>query len=243
MNGLIPSTSVAPPPPYKIQSISLDTIQPSVGKDDYACHICGAKDVTKRDVGPYLIQMSEPQLVTICPCLHKAHLICLESYGVDHVCSLCNFVYPSSKNVYVARLICFACHALSVLSAVGLLFGLSQLGRALDELALGSEMGSKLDGDATWQEHEMEQITEWLNIVYYSTGFSGEAILGLVYIVGTCLIIGYKRTIHLISNIVHINLDLMFKADSMPNYMRLICISLRKRILDVKKYTKTDEIV
>ncbi|GAN06568.1 hypothetical protein MAM1_0128c06054 [Mucor ambiguus] len=52
--------------------------------------------------------------------------------------------------------------------------------RALDELGLGSEMGPKLDGDETWQDHEMLDIVEWLNIVHFATGVAGEALLGLV---------------------------------------------------------------
>jgi hypothetical protein len=113
---------------------------------------------------------------------------------------------------------------LSALSVVGLFFGLSRLGGALDELALGSEIGPRLDGDETWQDHEMQQIVEWLDIVHYSTGFAGEAMLGLVYIIGTSLVIGFDRTMIMISNVVHVNFDPMFRSENMPKQIRLICV-------------------
>jgi hypothetical protein len=100
-------------------------------------------------------------------------------------------------------------------------FGLSYLGRALDELGLGSEIGPKLDGDETWQDHEMLDIVEWLNIVHYATGAAGEALLGLVYIVGVCLVIGLDRTLLMISNILYVNLE---KLNTLPKWLNRVCI-------------------
>jgi hypothetical protein len=88
-----------------------------------------------------------------------------------------------------------------------LIFGLSYLGRALDELGLGKEMGPKLDGDETWQDHEMQEIVEWLNIVHYATGMAGVALLGLVYIVSVWIVIGLDRTLAMVWHILWIKMD------------------------------------
>ncbi|KAI8071062.1 hypothetical protein BC940DRAFT_317445 [Gongronella butleri] len=78
------------------------------------------------------------------------------------------------------------------------MFGLATLGQILDEVALGSDIGAKLDGDENWQDHEMYAIAAWLNMVHLVTGFAGEALLGLVYVFGVCGIIGLRRTIRMI---------------------------------------------
>jgi hypothetical protein len=175
------------------------------------CHICGNRNTPTnvRDIGPYLIHRTKPDLVLVCPCLNRAaHPICLKTYGTDYICNVCNYIYQSRRYInFFAQFLCFVCHLLSLASTVGLVFGLSQLGRALDEIGLGNEIGPKLDGDETWQDHEMTQIVQWLNIVHFATGFAGEALLGLVYIVGVCLVIGIDRTLVMVSNILYIQLD------------------------------------
>lgn len=223
--GLTPEIS---PPPYMSSTTIRDPIQQHASAIRHECHlscfICGNLYIKERDIGPHLVQRSEPYLVIICPCSHMAHILCLKNYGMDYICHICNYVYPSRKYVCFAQLISCACHMLSALSVVGLFFGLSRLGGALDELALGSEIGPRLDGDETWQDHEMQQIVEWLDIVHYSTGFAGEAMLGLVYIIGTSLVIGFDRTMIMISNVVHVNFDPMFRSENMPKQIRLICV-------------------
>lgn len=188
------------------------------------CQICGNRNTPSslRGIGPYLIHRTQPDLVFICPCLNRAHPICLKKYGSDYICSMCNYIYQSRWYIYFfSQFLCFVCHLLSLSSAVGLVFGLSHLGRALDEIGLGSEMGPKLDGDETWQDHEMTQIVEWLNIVHFATGLAGEALLGLVYIVGVCLVIGLDRTLIMISNILYIQLDYL---KSKPKWIGDACI-------------------
>lgn len=190
------------------------------------CKICGNRNTpsSERGIGPYLIHRTQPDLVFICPCLNRAHPICLKKYGSDYSCSMCNYIYQSRWYIYFfSQLLCLVCHLLSLASAIGLVFGLSNLGRALDEIGLGSEMGPKLDGDETWQDHEMAQIVEWLNIVHFATGLAGEALLGLVYIVGVCLVIGLDRTLIMISNILYIQLDYL-KLKQAPKWVGQICI-------------------
>jgi hypothetical protein len=201
------------------------------------CHICGNRNPPSdtREIGPFLIHRTEPDLVLICPCLNKAHPICLKNYGTDYICNVCNYIYQSRRYIiFFAQFLCFVCHLLSFASAVGLVFGLSQLGRALDEIGLGSEIGPKLDGDETWQDHEMAQIVAWLNIVHFATGFAGEALLGLVYIVGVCLMIGLDRTLIMVSNILYIQLDpmlLKWKKLKIPRWIRITCICISLLIL------------
>ncbi|KAI8646923.1 hypothetical protein BD408DRAFT_439721 [Parasitella parasitica] len=150
------------------------------------CYLCKNRNIAPnvREIGPYLIHRTQPDLVIICPCLHKAHPTCLKELQTDYICNICNSIYQL-RYIRFAQLLCLACHLLSLASTIGLVFGLSHLGRALDELGLGSEMGPKLDGDETWQDHEMLEIVEWLNIVHFATGVAGEALLGLVYMAGS----------------------------------------------------------
>ncbi|KAG0176038.1 hypothetical protein DFQ29_006642, partial [Apophysomyces sp. BC1021] len=83
----------------------------------------------------------------------------------------------------------------SLASVIALIFGLSYLGQALDQLGLGKEAGTKLDGDENWQDQEMQAIVEWLTIVHFATGLAGEALLGLVYLVGVCGVTGLNQTL------------------------------------------------
>ncbi|KAI9345393.1 hypothetical protein BD770DRAFT_298925, partial [Pilaira anomala] len=132
-----------------------------------------------QEIGPYLMHRTQPDLVSICPCRHRAHPICLLKYGTNYRCNVCSYIYQSKWYIaWFSQILCLVCHILSLASAVGLVFGLSHLGRVLDEIGLGSEMGPKLDGDETWQDHEMSDIKEWLNIVHFATGIAGEALLG-----------------------------------------------------------------
>ncbi|KAI9485879.1 MAG: hypothetical protein EXX96DRAFT_450277, partial [Benjaminiella poitrasii] len=145
------------------------------------CYVCKDRYLPSnmtRDIGPYLIHHSRPDLVLICPCLHRAHLVCLKNIHTDYICDKCNSIYRTRQSILIAHALCVICHLLSLASAVGLVFGLSHLGRALDELGLGSEMGPKLDGDETWQDHEMLEIVNWLDIVHFATGVAGGALLG-----------------------------------------------------------------
>ncbi|KAI9248474.1 hypothetical protein EDC94DRAFT_624936 [Helicostylum pulchrum] len=216
MNPLPPSTIYSPPPYTKpnqhlqVTQLSSPHTQPKRRRPRRKCHICGFRAASPhtREIGPYLIHRTRPDLVYICPCLNRAHPICLLSYGTDYICNVCNYIYQSRWYIYLfSHLLCFMCHLLSLGSAVGLVFGLSHLGRVLDEIGLGSEMGPKLDGDETWQDHEMTQIVQWLNIVHFTTGLAGEALLGLVYIVGVVLVIGLDRTLVMVSNILYIQLN------------------------------------
>lgn len=198
------------------------------------CHICGntnpPSDVS--DIGPYLIHHTQPDLVLICPCLNRAHPICLKNYGTDHICNVCNYIYQSRRYItFFAQFLCFVCHLLSLASAIGLVFGLARLGRILDEIGLGSEFGPKLDGDETWQDHEIVQIEAWLNTVHFATGSAGEALLGLVYIVGVSLVIGLDRTLIMVSNILYIQLDPMLKWKHTPKWISKICIYMSLSIL------------
>lgn len=229
----LPSSSIYSPPPYNKPSNETEITQVTTvahtaningtGNNNphtklksqhhhhrRVCQICKRRHtpLSVRDIGPYLIHRTKPDLVIICPCSHKAHPICLKNYGTDYVCNMCNYIYKTNRYVRIfAQFLCFLCHLLSLASTVGLVFGLSQLGKALDEIGLGSEYGPKLDGDETWQDHEMTQIVEWLNIVHFTTGIAGEALLGLVYIVGVCSVIGLDRALIMISNILYIQLD------------------------------------
>ncbi|KAI7905125.1 uncharacterized protein BX663DRAFT_501850 [Cokeromyces recurvatus] len=192
------------------------------------CYLCKNKSLPSnitRDLGPYLIHHSRPGLVQLCPCLYTAHLICLKKMNKDYTCNQCNSIYRTKRSIGIAQFLCVICHLLSLLSAIGLVFGLSQLGRALDELGLGSEMGQKLDGDENWQDHEMLEIVNWLNTVHFATGLAGGALLGLVYIVGVSLVIRLDRTLIMISNILYIRLDPLLKYDSaLKKWLNITCV-------------------
>lgn len=189
------------------------------------CYLCKNRKISSnvREVGPYLIHRTQPDLVLICPCLNRAHPTCLKELQTDYICNICNSIYQL-KYIRFAQLLCFTCHLLSLASTIGLVFGLSHLGRALDELGLGSEIGPKLDGDETWQDHEMLEIVEWLNIVHFATGVAGEALLGLVYMVGVCLVIGQDRTLIMIYNILYIRLDPLKKQTWINAIFLWICL-------------------
>lgn len=176
------------------------------------CHNCHIPPHV-RELGPYLIHCTRPDLVITCACSplkQKAHPTCLQQFGVSYVCPKCNYIFPSQRYILIRHLLTLLCHVLSLASVVGLVFGLSFLGRALDELGLGKEMGPKLDGDETWQDHEMLEIVKWLNIVHYATGVAGEALLGLVYVVGVWLVIGLDRTLMMVWHILRIKMDTVF---------------------------------
>ncbi|KAI9263172.1 hypothetical protein BDA99DRAFT_414300, partial [Phascolomyces articulosus] len=128
---------------------------------------------------PYLIHKSRPHHIRTCPCPQRVHLTCLTHYKQKEIdCEICGYVYKTRLRLFASRWVCLMTHLLSLGSVVGLIFGLAQLGSALDKLGLGNEAGSKLDGDETWQDHEMQQIMEWLQLVHYATGAAGEALLG-----------------------------------------------------------------
>ncbi|KAI8970219.1 hypothetical protein BDF20DRAFT_889952 [Mycotypha africana] len=200
-------------------------------KHNRICYICKSRNLprTAQDIGPYLIHRSQPTLILICPCLHRVHPTCLKEFGTaDFICGQCNSIYRSGRFLRIARCICLMCHLLSLASTVGLIFGLSYLGRALDELGLGEEFGPKLDGDETWHDHEMLQIVEWLNMVHFATGVAGEALLGLVYLLGVCLVIGLNRTLIMISNILYFRLDALIRFHSIPKWIGIafVCFCL-----------------
>ncbi|KAI9319677.1 hypothetical protein BX666DRAFT_1915136 [Dichotomocladium elegans] len=113
-------------------------------------------------------------------------------------------------------------HILSLASVVGLVFGLAQLGSALDKLGLGNEAGTKLDGDETWQDQELQQILEWLQLVHFATGVAGEALLGLVYVVGVCGVVGLDRTLQMLDAIIHINLEPILRWHAAPEWAKRI---------------------
>ena len=188
-------------------------------------------------VMPYLIHQNRPHHIRTCPCPQKVHLTCLTHYKQKEIdCQICGHVYKTRLRLFTCRLVCLMAHLLSMASVVGLIFGLAQLGSALDKLGLGNEAGSKLDGDETWQDHELQEIMEWLQLVHYATGAAGEALLGLVYIVGVCGVIGLERTVQVLNDIIHVNLEsLLYKEDNnntntttMPEWLRktLICTCL-----------------
>jgi hypothetical protein len=196
------------------------------------CCICHSRYLPShtRELGPYLIHRTRPDLVVTCPCSPSqqwAHPNCLQQFGVNYVCSQCNYIFPSRRYIRIRHMLTLLCHALSLASVIGLIFGLSYLGRALDELGLGKEMGPKLDGDETWQDHEMLEIVEWLDIVHYATGVAGEALLGLVYIVGVWLVIGLDRTLAMIWHILWIKMD----ASKKENRVYTICIGFSLGLL------------
>jgi hypothetical protein len=122
-------------------------------------------------------------------------------------------------------------HLLSLASVIGLVYGLLFLGRSLDLLGLGTDLGTKLDGDEKWQDHEMQEIADWLNVVHLVTALAGEALLGLVYVVGVCWIIGSWRTLNMVHAILYLNLKpLVGDPSSFLHYgllgLALACVGL-----------------
>ncbi|KAI8353218.1 hypothetical protein BD560DRAFT_336845 [Blakeslea trispora] len=193
------------------------------------CQICRNRYLpsTVRDIGPYLIHQRHPGLHPICPCHYSAHAICVKEYGTDFICQHCNYIYHVS-HIHTAQFLCFICHMLSLVSVIVLIVGLAHLGKALDELALGKEIGPKLDGDEKWQDHELDEIVDWLNMVHYATGIAGEAMLGLVYLIGVSLVIGLKRTLLMVWQILHLNLEWLGKTRMGKSvlYIALCCLGL-----------------
>ncbi|KAI8369460.1 uncharacterized protein BYT42DRAFT_584556 [Radiomyces spectabilis] len=210
------------PPPYPPTPIYRRT------KRRYrVCHICDSRDAPQsmiRFLEPFLIHTTKRDMVNICLCPKKAHAVCVMQIKDEYRCDTCQHVYQLRWRVGWTRFICVMIHVLSLGSTVGLVVGLAHLGQALDQLALGSEAGAKLDGDETWQDHEMQQIVEWLNIVHFTTGLAGEALLGLVYLTGLCSVIGLDRTLDMIRSILRINLEPIMRLP-LPRRLNLIVIS------------------
>ncbi|CAO3647168.1 unnamed protein product [Cunninghamella blakesleeana] len=129
-------------------------------------------------------------------------------------CQHCKHEYQLKWRYLLTRIVIICVHLLSIGSVIGLINGLIYIGRTLDELGLGSEMGSKLDGDENWQDHEMQEIAAWLNMVHLVTALSGEALLGLVYMIGVYSLCGIERTLQMIHAILYVNFgSLLHKKD------------------------------
>lgn len=241
------------PPPYPNSTTASTNVQPTPRPSSSSgsrrsshkrrpCQLCHYGQNTENQqthhhprrlyfpVIPFLIHKNRPHHVRICPCPQKVHLNCLALEGQQRdsiTCNLCDYAYHSRLRVYLSRTVCFAIHLLSMASVVGLVFGLAQLGSALDKLGLGNEAGSKLDGDELWQDHELQEILAWLQLVHFATGVAGEALLGLVYLVGVCGVIGLDRTLHMLDDIIHINLEPLLRLP-IPEWIRraLLCTCL-----------------
>ncbi|KAI9020703.1 hypothetical protein CLU79DRAFT_686922, partial [Phycomyces nitens] len=130
-----------------------------------------------RPLGPLLIQATGPEWARVCPCPREAHVNCILNTVTDLHCETCQHIYHRKWRVLVAHIVCIASHVFSIGSAIGIAFGLVYLGRGLGQLGLGNEMNNKVDDDP-WFDHELAVILQWLDLVYYATGFSGEALLG-----------------------------------------------------------------
>ncbi|KAI9308731.1 hypothetical protein BJ944DRAFT_259716 [Cunninghamella echinulata] len=175
--------------------------------------------------------------INLCPCQqHFIHAICLSTIIIDNkkkipshnqleqeeeegknddekkkkyqlICQQCQYKYQLKWRYLLIKMTIIFVHLLSIGSVIGLINGLIYIGRSLDELGLGSEMGSKLDGDENWQDHEMQEIAAWLNMVHLVTAIAGEALLGLVYMIGVYSISGLDRTLQMIHAILHVNFN------------------------------------
>ncbi|ORZ10512.1 hypothetical protein BCR42DRAFT_422534, partial [Absidia repens] len=190
-------------------------------------------------MGPYLVQHHDRVYwITMCYCdKNSVHASCLSSLLLNTntsnslergqkplqprqnflTCPSCHYYYRTGWRVGWVRLMVCCVHLLSLASVVGLVYGLSSLGRSLDQLGLGNEMGTKLDGDENWQDHEMQAIADWLNLVHLVTALAGEALLGLVYVVGVCGIIGADRTVQMIYAILYLDLTPILSSASKRN--------------------------
>ncbi|ORX54971.1 hypothetical protein DM01DRAFT_1335264 [Hesseltinella vesiculosa] len=161
-------------------------------------------------IGPYLIQYPHRSYwLALCDCADRqAHASCVVSLlnRDGQTCPSCQVNYGLRQRQRWLLLLVALTHVFSILSAIGLMFGLATLGRILDEVALGSDIGTKLDGDEKWQDHEMFAIAAWLNMVHLVTGFAGEALLGLVYVFGVCGIVGLHRTVHMIHAVHYVDM-------------------------------------
>lgn len=197
------------------------------------CLLCDAGNCKQRSqpctlhsilpVIPYLIQRRHFYFIQLCNCPRYAHLSCLVKDGSSVIlCSTCHQSYHRRWRVLLSRLLCFLVQFLSLASVVGLIFGLAQLGSALDRLGLGSEAGTKLDGDENWHDQEMQQILDWLQLVHFATGSAGEALLGLVYSLGVCSIVGLERTFEMIEKILYLDLRPLTRIISKPKCMRKV---------------------
>ncbi|OBZ89921.1 hypothetical protein A0J61_02026 [Choanephora cucurbitarum] len=217
-----PSTSVSP-------NVPTDHIYYHPYHSKRVCQICRNRYLPSnvRDIGPYLIHQRHPGLHPTCPCRYGAHAVCIKQYGTDFVCQNCNYIYHV-RHIRFAQFFCFLSHTLSLASAIALVVGLAHLGKALDELGLGEEKGPKLDGDEKWHDHELDEIINWLNTVHYATGIAGEAMLGLVYMVGVCLVIGLDRAVLMVWHILYLNLEWLGKTRMGKSvlYIALCCLGL-----------------
>ncbi|CAO3580876.1 unnamed protein product [Absidia cylindrospora] len=63
----------------------------------------------------------------------------------------------------------------------------------------------------------MQAIADWLNLVHLVTALAGEALLGLVYVVGVCGIIGADRTVQMIYAILYLDLTPILSSTNMRN--------------------------
>ncbi|KAI8099334.1 uncharacterized protein BX664DRAFT_321031 [Halteromyces radiatus] len=179
-------------------------------------------------MGPYLIQYQRRiYWITTCTCgQRQVHGSCLAVINtttdkLGDACGNCGYNnYRIRWRLGWVRVMVGCAHLLSLASVLGLVYGLSFLGRSLDQLGLGNEMGAKLDGDENWQDHEMQEIADWLNLVHFVTALAGEALLGLVYVVGVSGIIGSERTLQMIHAILY--LDVIPRKHS-PGYSWLHC--------------------
>lgn len=231
---------IANPPPYVSPDTSRTKHKKSRHRHTPACQLC--KNPINNNtqlvrppllpVVPFLIHKDRPQHVHVCQCPQIIHLSCLIRHeGSDPRCDVCDMIYRRRRRLALAQTVCLAIHVLSLASVVALVFGLAHLGSALDRLGLGNEAGTKLDGDENWHDQEMQQILEWLRMVHFATGAAGAAMLGLVYLIGVCGVIGLKRTLHMLDDVMHINLKpiLHWKTALRPWLQRMVmgvCIGL-----------------
>lgn len=132
-------------------------------------------------------------------------------------CQQCKYNYQLKWRYLLTRMVIICVHLLSIGSVIGLINGLIYIGRTLDELGLGSEMGSKLDGDENWQDHEMQEIAAWLNMVHLVTALAGEALLGLVYMIGVYSLCSIERTLQMIHAILHVNFGPLLHKKGLAN--------------------------
>ncbi|SAM09117.1 hypothetical protein [Absidia glauca] len=225
------------PPPYLTNT---PTMPPSQQVDkQVCCLVCDHQDPpSQKPLGPYLLQHDDRVYwITLCMCddSHRTvHVSCLfqQTNKTDLLtCPSCRYHYKTGWRIWLVRVMETCVHLLSLASVIGLVYGLLFLGRSLDLLGLGTDLGTKLDGDEKWQDHEMQEIADWLNVVHLVTALAGEALLGLVYVVGVCWIIGSWRTLNMIHAILYLDLKpLVGDPSSFAHYgllgLVLACVGL-----------------
>ncbi|KAI8342605.1 hypothetical protein BC941DRAFT_413280 [Chlamydoabsidia padenii] len=190
-----------------------------------SCLVCQHHEPpTQKTLGPYLLQYPHRVYwITLCTCNRMIHTCCLSTLvqqknnngDKSHtllICPWCHYRYHTGWRLRWVRVMEICVHLSSLASVIGLVYGLLFLGGILDQLGLGKDLGTKLDGDETWQDHEMQAIADWLTLVHLVTALAGEALLGLVYIVGVCWIIGSRRTLNMIHAILSIDLGWLDKS-------------------------------